>query len=263
MHSLRTVQVLTLAYWLGAVGWALVAGPPDEFAFYFIGTSMFFAIPLTIALWAIWAATKYFHIGLGPFAFAIVGVILASIDIRGFIYYEHWSPLRDAQKSRERFLTTKLDWIRDEPLMTPRGPIGVRIRYRVTYGVAEPVCESQIHAGDLTLEKPASFFNRTGSLVSPSISGTCPAGSYEFTADFMPAFIPSFLANSSVAANAKSRCMRWRSDLPSKEVVLSAETQRLDFSMIFRGTAIHRGTQNVYTLADFYKTALAFGGIDC
>jgi len=263
MHSLRTVQVLTLAYWLGAVGWALLAGHPNEFAFYFIGTSTFFAIPLTIALWAIWAATKYFRIGLGPIAFAIAGVILAGLDIRGFIYYEHWSPLHYAQKSRERFLTTKLDWIRDEPLMTPQGPIGVRIQYRLTYGVAEPVCESQVHAGDLTLGKPVSLFDRTASLVSPSISAVCPAGSYEFTADFMPVFIPRFLANSSVAANAKSRCMRWRSDLPSKEVVLSTDAQRLDFSMIFRGTAIHQNTQNTYTLADFYKTALASGGIDC
>jgi hypothetical protein len=99
--------------------------------------------------------------------------------------------------------------------------------------------------------------------VSPSISAVCPAGSYEFTADFMPVFIPGFLANSSVVANAKSRCMRWRADLPSKEVVLSTDAQRLDFSMIFRGTAIHQNTQNTYTLADFYKTALASGGIDC
>jgi hypothetical protein len=263
VRSLRTVQLLTLAYWLGAVGWALLSGRPDEFALNFIGTSVFFAIPLTIAVWAIWAATKYFRIGLGPIAFAIAGVILAGLDIRGFIYYEHWSPLHYAQKSRERFLTTKLDWIRDEPIMTHNGPIGVRIQYRVTYAVAEPICESQVHAGDLTLGKPVSLFDRTASLVSPSISAVCPAGSYEFTADFMPVFIPGFLANSSVVANAKSRCMRWRADLPSKEVVLSTDAQRLDFSMIFRGTAIHQNTQNTYTLADFYKTALASGGIDC
>jgi hypothetical protein len=261
MRSLRTVQVLTLAYWLGAVGWALLAGHPNEFAFYFIGTSVFFAIPLTIAVWAIWAATKYFRIGLGPIVFATIGIILVGLDVAAYVNYQ--PALDNEQKSKARFLTTKLDWIRDEPLMTPQGPIGVRIQYRLTYGVAEPVCESQVHAGDLTLGKPVSLFDRTASLVSPSISAVCPAGSYEFTADFMPVFIPRFLANSSVAANAKSRCMRWRSDLPSKEVVLSTEAQRLDFAMIFRGTAFHQNTQNTYTLADFYKTALASGGIDC
>jgi hypothetical protein len=261
VRSLRTVQVLTIAYWLGAVGWALLAGRPDEFALNFIGTSTFFAFPLTIAVWAIWAATKYFRIALGPIVFAMIGVVLATLDVAAYVNYQ--PALGNEQKSKQRFLTTKLDWIRDEPIMTHNGPIGVRIQYRVTYGVAEPVCESQVRAGDLTLGKPASLFDRTASLVSPSISGACPAGSYEFTADFMPVFIPSFLANSSVAADAKSRCMRWRSDLPSKEVVLSTEAQRLDFSMIFRGTAIHQYTQNTYTLADFYKTALASGGVDC
>ena len=261
MRNLRTVQVLTLAYWLGAVGWALFSGRPDEFAFYFIGTSMFFAVPLTIALWAIWAATKYFRIGLGPIAFVITGVLLAVLDVAAYVNYQ--PALDNEQKSKARFLTTKLDWIRDEPLMTSNGPIGVRIRYRITYGVPEPTCESQVHAGNLTLRKPVSLFDRTADSVRPPISSACPAGSYEFTADFMPAFIPSFLANSSVAANDKSRCMRWRSDLPSREVVFSTEAQRLDFSMYFRGTETHQSTQNTYTLADFYKTALALGGVDC
>jgi hypothetical protein len=237
VHSLRTVQVLTLAYWLGAIGWAFFTGGPDEAGFYFIGSSTFFAIPLTIALWAIWATTKYFRIALGPTAFVIIGVVLAGIDIRGFIYYEHWAPLHSSREIEARFSTTKLDWIRDEPLMTSNGPIGIRIRYRITYGVPEPTCESQIHAGDLTWGKPVSLFNVTGNSVSPDISKVCPAGSYEFTADFMPAFIPAFLVNSSGYPNPTDHCMRWRADLPSSEVVFSTETQRLDFSMYFRGTS--------------------------
>lgn len=269
MNNFRVAQALSLAYWVSACVFALFGGPIDGgalgdwYGLYFLGASLFFAIPSTIAVWAIWAAMKYFRIGPRPIAFAIIGLILAGLDITGCLYYGHKLPQESEKKIKARYLTTTLDWIRDEPLMTPQGPIGVRILYRITYGVAEPICEFQVHAGTLTLGKPVSLFDRTASLVSPSISGACPAGSYEFTADFMPVFIPSFLANSSVAANAKSRCMRWRSDLPSKEIVLSTEAQRLDFSMIFRGTAIHQSTQNTYTLADFYKTALASGGEDC
>ena len=261
MGNLRTVQVLTLAYWLGAVAWSLLDSDRGAFPLNLIAICWFFAIPLTIALWAIWAATEYFRIELGPIAFAIIGVILVGID---FAAYFNYQPARDnEEKSKAGYLSTKLDWIRDEPLMTSNGPIGVRIRYRITYGVPEPTCESQLHAGDLTLGKPVSLFNVTGNSVSPDISKVCPAGSYEFTADFMPAFIPAFLVNSSGYPNPTDHCMRWRADLPSNEVVFSTETQRLSFSMYFRGTKIHQNTQNTYTLADFYKTALASGGIDC
>ena len=269
MNNCRVALALSVAYWIGAIAFGFMGAPLDGGTFgewyglYFLGGCLFFAIPLTIAVWAIGTLTKAFGIGLRPVPFVILGIVLAGLDIWGFISYKHWGPLHEAQESKERFLSTKLDWIRDEPLMTPNGPIGVRIEYRVTYGVPEPVCELQIQAGYLTLGRPLSRFDRTASLVSPNISGACPAGSYEFTADFMPVFIPRFLANSSMVANPKSRCMRWRADLPSKEVVLSTKAQRLDFSMIFRGTEFRQSTQNTYTLADFYKTALAAGGIDC
>ncbi|HEY4038273.1 MAG TPA: hypothetical protein VGM15_05580 [Burkholderiaceae bacterium] len=149
----------------------------------------------------------------------------------------------------------------DEPLLTAQGPIGVRLRYRVTYPKGLDLDESHGAFAQVGLAHPFDGFFTLQRRVNPPVSGLYPAGSYEITEDFFPAFLPSSFY-SKVAPSSSDHCFRWNTNL-NRRYVLSAESQNLAVLVHIAPGPLQKTTGRAYRLADFYESAKKAGAIDC
>jgi hypothetical protein len=145
---------------------------------------------------------------------------------------------------------------RDELLLGPGGnPIGVRIRYSVTYGDG---LDDQRYAPFATihLNDPAGNLLPVSKQVSPAVSGRYQRLEYQFTEDHVPNFLPS----SMLFPESKDWCIRWAS-LEQRTAALQSPPQH--YQIALEPYRRQSETSNAYLLETFYEGALREGAKEC
>jgi hypothetical protein len=174
-----------------------------------------------------------------------------------------WLDERRQHRLTEQWGAAALEALSDEPLPTAQGPLGVRLRYRVTYAKGLDLDEGHGAFAQVGLEHLSGVFFTLRRTVTPAVSTFFPAGSYEITEDFLPSFLPPSLVYPPSEPGANDRCFRWNPTV-SRQYVLTADAQHLAIVIAMTGgSPLQRSTGRAYRLADFYETATREGGVTC
>jgi len=276
MTTTKKAFVLTLLYWAVAVAGALVAPPSRGWidlrwpiALYF------FAIPVTLLLWLLYAVSRRFHRSVVARQFMAIGLALPVLYAA--IVWSGGSLLdkRAAERLAHQQDAAALETLVDEPLMTDHGVIGVRLRYRVAYPRGLDLDEPHgafAQLGVTTRFGFSGFMTLTRS-VRPTVSRKYPPGSYEITENFAPTFLPDALAKAIVSepvstqmmnikTSAEAPCVRWSAGL-GRDTVLGEPPEQLQVMIYLAHTPMMQSTKRSYRLGEFFETALALGALDC
>ena len=276
MTTTKTALVLTLLYWAVAVVCALVAPPQAWIDLRWPIAIYFFAIPVTLLLWLLYAASRRFPRFVAGRRFVAIGLALPVIYV--VIVWNGGRLLdeRAAERLAYQYDAAALETLVDEPLTTDHGVVGVRLRYRVAYPRGLDLDEAHGAFAQLGLKTTRSGFggfmmlNRS---VRPAVGGKYGPGSYEITEDFAPLFLPFALAEAiasepmstrmmSAMTSAEARCVRWSAPL-DRGTVLSAPPQRLQVMIYLAHTPVMQATKQSYRLGEFFETAITLGAVDC
>lgn len=263
MSNARTAIILTLLYWSIAVVFALFT-PRDGWIDLRWQIAIFFlAIPTTLLLWLFVLATRFFRSPVPRLPFTLIGIALPFAYVAVALGVGHWYQERAQQRLEAQFAAAALETVGDEPLVTERGAIGVRLRYRVTYPKGLDLDESHGAFAQLALGgMPALFFFTSRRTVTPHVSSAFPVGSYEIVEDFLPGFLPPSLLYPKHEPSSHDHCFRWNPAL-TRNYVLTADAQNLVSVIFISHSPLQKSTGRAYRLADFYATAVKEGGVDC
>jgi hypothetical protein len=272
-------MIFTFVYWIGAICWA--AFTPHNPSAWLDLRWLFvlaFAIPTSLFLW-----TVVFFLQIGRFSvsnnrFIAIGIASPVLYVGGFLSLVAYRDWRSEQWSRR--LTNQLSEVtvgslEDEPLLDSKGPIGVRLRYRIAYPKGLDMDAKFAPAaslyGIINTNKAVGFLVLRR-VVAPPVFGIFSPGNYAITEDLLPAFMPALLlpATDSMSAprpKTSDHCFRWSWDL-KRDDIEQARAQSFSFS-IYPGSAsesikgVKGDTLHTYRLSDFLSTAVQEGGLDC
>ena len=254
--------ILTLSYWVTA---SLVASftPRDDWidlrwpiAIYF------FAIPVTILLWMIVIGVHLIKPARSRSRFTLIGIALPVVYVAVVGGGGRWLIELHEQKLEAQLRASVLATFDDEPLVGPKGPIGVRLRYGVVYPRGLDLDEDHGAFAQLRTGPSHSTFVMVRRVVTPHVSEHFRAGTYEITEDFVPAFLPPLLLYATSEPAASDHCFRWLPGL-SREDLLTENPEPLVVAIYLAHSPIQRSTQHRYRLGDFYATAVLQGAVDC
>ena len=262
MMNVRTGVILTILYWLVAVVFAIFAPRGGWIDLRWPIAIYLFAIPTTLLLWLFLVATRYFRSPISGLRFTLIGAVLPFVYVTVVLGVGHWVGERWQERLTEQWRVASLDTVSDEPLLTPQGPIGVRLRYRVTYPKGLDLDEGHGAFAQVGLEHMPGVFFELRRTVTPHVSSVWRAGSYEITEDFLPSFFPLSLADSKLDPATYGRCFRWNPNV-SQQYVLTADAQTLVIDVTISHSPLRASTGHSYRLADFYGTAIKEGGVNC
>jgi hypothetical protein len=282
--SKRSVAIaLTICYWLATlpVAWLGVQQDTGWFTVLWFGVMFLFALPVTAILWlVVWIDRRVPKSVLSTFGFTAFGVALPILYFVTVYTIPNERRAREGQRRIEEGNAAIVESVDDELLVDSKGPIGVRLRYRVTYpkGLeieAEYAPTASVEAVDGN-GKDVPFMVRT-KVLAPAVSTRFRPGTYTVTNDFLPAFLPASLlpptdllrvAPTETKGEPRARsvnCFRWvywqkRPDIER------TDAQPLHISIfpgLVGGETPKRMTNHTYRLQEFLKTADAEGAIDC
>jgi hypothetical protein len=177
------------------------------------------------------------------------------------------------QRLREQFRAATLLTMTDEQLSGMEGPVGVKLRYQIKFPLGVSKSARDAVFVNLTAETPSKNgleFLSVRKEATPFVSGATPPGTYMFTEDFVPAFMPLSYSKSPVdtpssVVVASDHCFRWTFPMTSQDIRASTP-QKLSIE-VFLGrvadTPIKRKTNANYRLGDFYASAMNTGVVDC
>jgi hypothetical protein len=254
--------ILTLSYWVTA---ALVASftPRDDWidlrwpiALYF------FAVPVTILLWMIVLGVHLRKPALSRSRFTLTGIALPVVYVAVVGGGGRWLIEQHEQRLEDQLRASVLATFDDEPLVGPKGPIGVRLRYGVVYSRGLDLDEGHGAFAQLRTGPSHITFVMIRRVVTPHVSGHFRAGTYEITEDFVPAFLPPSLLYATTEPAASDHCFRGPPDM-SREELLAENSEPLVVAIYLAHRPIQRSTQHRYRLGDFYATAVLEGAVDC
>jgi hypothetical protein len=283
--SKRSVALsLTIVYWLATLplAWLGVQHDTSWFTLVWFGVMVLFALPVTAMLWLVVLIDRLVPKSLlSTFGLTALGVAFPILYFVTIYTIPNERRAREGARMIEEGNAAIVESVDDELLVDSKGPIGVRLRYQVTYpkGLemdAEQAPTAYVRAVDGN-GKDLSFMARTR-VVAPAVQNRFHPGTYTVTNDFLPAFLPASLlppTDSMRAAPTDTKgqqrtlpdnCFRWvywekRPDIER------TDAQPLTIS-IFPGLAAgepakRMTTSHTYQLKDFLKTSDAEGAIDC
>jgi hypothetical protein len=262
MSRRQIALMLTLSYWVTA---ALVAGftPRDDWidlrwpiAIYF------FAIPVTILLWMIVIGVHRLKLALSRSRFTLIGIALPVVYVAVVGGGGRWLSEQHEQRLEDQLRASVLATFDDEPLVGPKGPIGVRLRYGVVYPRGLDLDEDHGAFAQLRTGLSHSTFVMIRRVVKAHVSGRFRAGTYEITEDFVPAFLPPSLLYATSEPAVSDHCFRWLPDM-SRQELLAKNSEPMVVAICLAHSPIQRSTQHLYRLGDFYATAVLEGAVDC
>jgi hypothetical protein len=173
-----------------------------------------------------------------------------------------WLTEEREQRLEEQWRTASLVAFDDEPLAGAKGPIGVRLRYRVVYPEGLDLDEDHGAFAQLGTSLSRSAFAKMRRVVAPSVSGRFSPGTYEITEDFVPAFRPGSLLYPWFKPAVADYCFHWSNGV-GREEVLAGNAEPLGVAVYLWHAPIQRSTTHPYRLADFYATAIQEGAVEC
>jgi hypothetical protein len=166
--------------------------------------------------------------------------------------------VRGAQERRtaRQLAHSRISKVRDELLLGPGGnPIGVRIRYSVTY---DDGLDDLRYAPFATihLNDPAGNLLMLNKEVSPTVSGRYERLEYQFTEDHVPMFLPPRM----IFPESKDWCIRWANE-GQRTTVLQSPPQH--YQIVIEPYRQESETTNEYPLKTFYEGAFKEGAKEC
>ena len=262
MSNRRIALILTVCYWIIAVLAATFTPRSDWIDLRWPIAIYFFAIPTTILLWMVVMGAHFFRPALPPSRFTLIGIALPVVYVAVAVVGGRWLSEERGQRLEEQLRTASIAAFDDEPLAGARGPIGVRLRYRVAYPGGLDLDEGHGAFGQLGTSSSRSAFVTMRRVVAPQVSGHFPPGTYDITEEFIPAFLPRSLLYPKSEPAAADHCFQWSAGV-SRQEVLAGSAELLPVAVYLAHVPIQRLTTHPYRLADFYATAVQEGAVDC
>jgi hypothetical protein len=262
MSNRQIALILTLSCWVTAALVASFTLRDDWIDLRWPIAIYFFAIPVTILLWMIVIGVHLLKPALSRSRFTLIGIALPVVYVAVVGGGGRWLIELHEQKLEAQLRASVLATFDDEPLVGPKGPIGVRLRYGVVYPRGLDFDEDHGAFAQLRTNPSQSTFVMIRRVVAPHVSGHFRAGTYEITEDFVPAFLPPSLLYAISEPAASDHCFRWLPD-PSREDLLTENSEPLVVAIYLAHSPIQRSTQHRYRLGDFYATAVLEGAVDC
>ena len=262
MSNRRIALILTCSYWIAAALVATFTPRSDWIDLRWPIAVYLFAIPTTILLWVVVIGVHFFRPGFPRSRFTLIGIALPVVYVAVAVGGSRWLTEGREQRLEEQARIAGLAAFDDEPLAGAKGPIGVRLRYRVVYPQGLDLDEDHGAFAQLGTSPSGSSFVKMRRAVAPRVSGRFPPGTYEITEDFVPAFLPSSLLYATSQPAASDHCFRWSTNM-SRQEALSENAELLAVAFYLSHSAIQRSTRHPYRLADFYATAAQEGAVDC
>jgi hypothetical protein len=264
MSHWQIALMLTLAYWAGAALWAVFEPRGGWIDLRWPLAIYFFAIPATILLWMIAIGVRVFRPALPRSRFTLIGialpVVLLAVVVGGGSWLTEWR----SEQLEDQLRAAVLSSFEDEALVGAKGPIGVKLRYKVVYPRGLDLDEDHAAFAQLFAARSRNTFVMSRRVVTPRVSGHLRAGTYEITEDFVPAFLPPSLLYPPSEPAASDHCFHWPSpsDVTRREI-LAEEAGPLTVAVYLAHSPIQRSTQHPYRLAAFYASAALDGALDC
>lgn len=262
MSHRQIALLLTVSYWITAVLAATFTPRSDWIDLRWPIAIYLFAIPTTILLWMVVIGVHFFRPALPRSRFTLIGIALPAVYVAVAVGGGRWLAEEHEQRLEEQLRTAVLATFDDEPLAGAKGPIGVRLRYRVLYPQGLDLDEHHGAFAQLGTSTSRSTFLMIRRAVAPRVSGRFRPGTYEITEDFVPAFLPPSLLYATSEPAASDHCFRWSATM-TRQQVLTENAELLAVAVYLSHSAIQRPTTHPYRLADFYATAAQEGAVDC
>src|SRR3984893_15229909 len=171
MSNRRIALILTFSYWIAA---ALVAAFSSPRAWIDLRLSIaiyVFAIPPTILLWLVVIGVRFLRPALPRSRFVLIGVALPLVYLAVAVVGGRWFSAGREQRLEEQLRIASLAAFDDEPLAGAKGPIGVRLRYRVVYPQGLDLDEDHGAFAQLGTSPSRSAFVKMRRVVAPRVSG--------------------------------------------------------------------------------------------
>jgi hypothetical protein len=258
---MRPTLLLTLCYWATAILLATLTPRPDWIDLRWPIAIYLFAVPVTILLWIVAIGAHFLRPAMSRWNFTLIGVALPVVYAVLAWGAGHWLSEHHAQRLEEQLHAAALTAFDDGPLVDAKGPIGVRLRYRVLYPLGLDLDESHGAFAQLSTTPSHGALVMIRRTVSPPVAGHFKPGTYEFTEDFVPAFLPPAWSGPP-DRTATSHCFRWSANT-SRDEILSAAAESPAVAIYLAHIPIQRSTIHAYQLGDFYATAVEEGAVDC
>jgi hypothetical protein len=262
MANRRIAFILTCSYWIAAALVATFTSRSDWIDLRWPIAVCLFAIPTTILLWMVVIGVHLLRPALSKSRFVLIGVALPLVYVAVAVVGGRWFSEGREQRLEKQLSTASLAAFDDEPLAGAKGPIGVRLRYRVVYPQGLDLDEDHGAFAQLGTSPSRSAFVKMRRGVAPRVSGRFPAGTYEITEEFVPAFLPPSLLYPTSEAAASDHCFRWSANM-SRQEILTENAELLAVAVYLSHSALQRSTRHPYRLADFYATAAQDAAVDC
>jgi hypothetical protein len=270
-------KIFTYAYWIVALCLAVLTPHNPSSWFDIRGLAgLAFAIPTTIFLWTIVFILRVTGTSLSSNRFIAIGIGTPVACVGTFVIYVAYHDWRSEQYFRlvtDQMSEVTIDSIEDEPLLDAKGPIGVRIQYRVTYpkglDMEAKLAPTTSLFGIIRSNQGLTFL-ALRKVVAPQVSGIFPPGSYAITEDLLPVFMPVSILPakdpmSAAGPEPSDQCFRWSWAL-KREDIERAPAQSFFFSISpgwVSDPPNKSHTSQTYRLADFLATAVQEGALDC
>ncbi|MGO8974325.1 MAG: hypothetical protein ACLP0B_14455 [Steroidobacteraceae bacterium] len=236
-----------------------------------------YAVPMTAYGWAVFAIAHFVRPTLSVFRLALISGSLPTIwvIITAAAASDHWRAGERSVRYAEHLSYTRqlnaaaLESFDDEPLVDNTGPIGVRLHYSVSYprGLNPDPPDSLGPRSKLSALQwgSSAAFLMLRRTMTPPASGALSPGTYAFTEDYIPAFMPSsYLSPSESPTSAKTfwHCFRWQPGV-SRSQILTQDAETFAVEIYVSAEPIRRSTNRNYKPSGFYATAVAEGALEC
>lgn len=235
----------------------------------------FFALPTTLLLSLLFAYARWNPGTLADRKFMAFGLALPLAYLTvvwgvGTATQRYAAHRLDAQINAARVVS-----FTDEPLQTPSGVIGIRLRYRVSYPLGLDLPPTHGAFAQMGLPERLAGFTTLRHSVSPQVLGTFDPGVYDVTDDIVPVFVPFRLTapilgrpprpeevRAADAANGAPPCLRWGAGL-SQDAASNTPPERFQIVLHVGRLPTTSMTSARYALAEFLDTARSLGAVDC